>query len=84
MLKIIVVAGDFRQAALWCRHAGLEERDPQLTIVTEGSWLRRLMGTQITEEDRIVFVGTCWRRRDFQDIWDELVRRGWNQHYETG
>ncbi len=83
MLKVIVVAGDYRQAAEWCRSQGLEEQDPQVRILTQGSWQRMLMGIRLTEEDRVVVIGTAWRRRDFHDVWEELQTRGWNGEYES-
>lgn len=83
MLKIIIVAGDYRQAADWCRRHGLDEHDPQVKIINQGSSLRQLMGIRITDEDRVVVVGTAWRRRDFHDVWEEMQLRGWNGEYEA-
>jgi len=83
VLKVIVLAGDYGQAATWCRRHCLEEYDPQLRILSEGNWRRMVIGMHINEEDRVVVVGTAWRRRDFHNVWEELQRRGWNGEYEA-
>jgi hypothetical protein len=83
VLKIVVVAGDYRQAIGWLDRNALSPVDPQVKIITQDNALRQLRGIRITEDDRVVVIGTAWRRRDFHDVWEELQARGWNGEYET-